>query len=586
MIDPVDAAVVRAALVSAAREAFAQFQRTAMLPVLYESRDFSISVFDDRLNLVADAPGVPEFVGSLSAALEPVLDKFGGAARFRRGDVLIANEPHLTGAHPPDALLLAPAFAGDLLVGYCGMRAHNGDMGGRSSCPINAKSIWEEGLQLPPALLLAAGKPNETLLGIVSSNSRQPREVTGNLRSGAAAMTRGAEKIGSVVERFGLATYRTAVDQLLDAAEHEARSLLEAIPDGEYRASTVVELPDGAPPAPIKCLVRVDGSDITIDVSGSSPEVPCSLNVPLPQTISSCRLALKRLTTQGQMTANSGEHRMLTVVAPEGSIFNAQSPSGCFMMANTASLLGEMVVNVISPEMPTRRMAPTGGNTTGFLGWMPEGPRGLPREADDLAAIGYGATPDQDGMSALYYHSLAGMEVASGEVLEARANVSKRRIELVTDSGGFGRRRGGLGTRTEWQFHSDALLQVQAQKTENIGGFGLAGGGPAGGRNDVIIEPGTKNERSLGMTADIELGAGGTVVMNGAGGGGYGNPLEREIEAVEDDILDGYVSIEAAAEHYGVVISKETGRVDQDATRALREASGNDAASEELEGEA
>jgi N-methylhydantoinase B len=223
--------------------------------------------------------------------------------------------------------------------------------------------------------------------------------------------------------------------------------------------------------------------------------------------------------------------------------------------------------------VPSRAMAPTGGNTTGFLSWMPEGPRGLPMEVDDLAAIGYGATPDQDGMNALMYHSLAGMEVASGEVLETRANVSKRRIELVTDSGGYGRRRGGLGTHTVWQLHSDSLIQVQAQKTETVGGLGLAGGGPAGGSNEVVVEPGTAKEQSLGMAADTELSAGGEIAMNGAGGGGYGNPLEREIEAVESDVFDGYVSVEAAAEHYGVVILTESGRVDQEATRALREAS-------------
>jgi N-methylhydantoinase B len=432
--------------------------------------------------------------------------------------------------------------------------------------------------------LVAAGTPNEGLLGVVASNTRQPREVTGNLRSGAAAMTRGAGKIGAIVDRFSLATYRAAVDQLLDAAEHEARELLDAIPDGEYGASELVELPDGAAAVPIQCLVRVEGSDITVDVTGSAPEQPCSLNVPLPMTISACRLALKRLTTQDTITANSGEHRMLTVVAPEGCILNARPPAGCFMMAQAASLLGEMVVNVISPVMmPSRRVGQTGGNTTGFLGWMPNGPRGRPTEVDDLAAIGYGATPDQDGMNALIYHSLSGMEVASGEVIETRANVSKRRLELVTDSGGPGRRRGGLGTRTEWQVHDYITLQVQAQKTENVGGLGLDGGGPARGSNDVVLDPGTANERALGMTADIQAPAGITIVMNGAGGGGYGDPMEREIDAVEDDVLDGYVSIEAAADHYGVVISARTGRVDHEATSALRQAAGNNETGEEPE---
>lgn len=576
MSDPIDAAVVRAGLVAAAREAFARFQSTAMLPVLYEARDFSVSVFDDRLNLVADATGVPEFVGSLSAALESILGSFGGAERLRPGDVLISNEPYLTGAHPPDCVLLAPAFSGELLVGFCGMRAHMGDFGGRSTTPIDARTMWEEGLQLPPSLLIAAGKPNEVLLGVVEANTRQPGEVGGNLRSGAAAVTRSAEKIGSLVDRYGFVTYRGAVDQLLEAAEHEARELLETVPDGEYAASSMVELPGGADPVPIECLVRIEGSDITIDVSGSATQQRGSVNVPLPQTLAACRLALKRLTTQDTLTANSGEHRMLTVIAPEGCILNARPPAGCFMMANTASLLAEMIVNLISAACPSRQMAESGGNTTGFLGWMEDGPRGQPTEVDDLAPIGYGATPEADGMNALLYFGLAGMEVPSGEVIETRAGVSRRRIELVTDSGGPGRRRGGLGTCIEYEIHGEITMMVQAQKTKWIGGLGLAGGAPAGGRNDVVVNAGVPGERSLGMTADTDFPAGTRVAVNGAGGGGYGDPMEREIDAVEADVLDGYVSPEAAREHYGVVISERSGRVDLDATHALREASRQD----------
>lgn len=584
MSDPIDTAVVRAGLVSAAREAFVQFQRTAMLPVLYESRDFSVSIFDDRLNLVADATGVPEFVGSLSVAIDAILQKFGGTGGLRPGDVLIANESHLTGAHPPDAVLLAPAFSGDLLVGFCGMRAHTGDLGGRSTTPIDAKTMWEEGLLIPPSLLIAAGKPNEVLLGVIGANSRQPREVTGNLRSGAAAMTRSAEKVGVLIERYGFRTYRAAVDQLLDAAEHEARDLLEGVPDGEYRASKQLELPNGAGSVPLECLVQVAGSTVTVDVTGSAPEQPYSVNVPLPQTLAACRLAIKRLTTQDTITANSGEHRMLSVIAPRGCVFNATPPAGCYMMANTASLLGEMIVNLLSAAMPTRQMAESGGNTTGFLGWMPEGGRsGGGIDVDDLAGIGYGATPERDGMDSLLYFGLAGMEVASGEVIETRARIVKRRIELVADSGGPGRRRGGLGSLTEWEIEKPMTMMVQAQKTEDVGGCGLAGGMAAGGRNDLVLDPGTPEERSLAMTSDMEVAGGTRIVINGAGGGGYGDPFEREVEAVVADVLDGYVTAEAAAEYYGVVVSAETGEVDADATAALRRLrAGQDGASREL----
>ncbi len=543
-----------------------------MLPYLYEAKDFSVSVFDDRLNLIADAPGVPEFVGSLSASIEAVLAGFDRGVQLRPGDVVVANEPYLTGAHPNDALLLAPAFAGDLLVGYCGIRAHMGDLGGLSSFPVAARTIFEEGLLLPPMLLVAAHRPNDVVFSVIEANSRQPREVAGNFRSAAGAVVRGAEKIGTLVDRYGLVVFRAAVAQLLDAAEHQARELLDRIPDGDYRVSEMLELPDEAGRVPLHCVVRVEGSDVTVDVTGSAGEQACSLNVPLPQTLSACRLALKRLTTQDGTTANSGEYRMLNVIAPLGSIFNARTPASSYMMATTASLLSEMIVTAVSAVMPSRQMAQSGGHTTGFMGWMPQSLSHRSMEVDDLAPIGYGATPDRDGMSAALHFCLAGMEIASGEVLESRAYVSRRSIELVADSGGPGRRRGGLGTRTVWEFHRDTLLTTQAQKTQHLGGDGLAGGESAGGRNDVVINPGRDGERTVGMVSDVQLLAGDTIAVNGAGGGGYGDPLDRDVAEVEEDVRDGYVSLEAAADRYGVVISASTETVDARATVALREA--------------
>ena len=294
--------------------------------------------------------------------------------------MLIANEPHLTGAHPPDAVLLAPAFAGDLLVGFCGMRAHMGDLGGRSTCPIDAKTMWEEGLQLPPSLLIAAGKPNEVLLGgrrselaAAARGDRQPP-----LRRGGDDAERRARSARSSIATASLPTAPPSTSCSMPPSTRPG-SCSRRFPT----ASTAPRRWSSCRTAPARsrssAWCAVEGSDVTVDVTGSAPEQPCSLNVPLPQTIAACRLALKRLTTQDTMTANSGEHRMLTVIAPEGCIFNAQPPAGCYMMANTASLLGEMIVNLISAAMPSRQMAESGGNTTGFLGWMHERPA---RQAD------------------------------------------------------------------------------------------------------------------------------------------------------------------------------------------------------------
>jgi N-methylhydantoinase B len=571
--DPIDAAVVRAGLVSTAREVFNSFQRTAMSPQLYEAKDFSISVFDDRLNLVADAPGLPEFVGSLSVALEAMVSEFDDGAALAPGDVIVANDPYVTGGHPADSALIAPAFVGERLVGYVGIRAHVGDLGAINNYPVNSSSVYDEGLRLPPTLICEAGKANERLLAIVATNSRQPHETVGNYRAAAAALTKGTEKVSALAERFGLETYHAAVDQLLDASEHRCRELLSGIPDGTYEATQTLELiGPGQPEVPLHCSVEVSGSDITVDVSRSVDQQPGALNVPLPQTLAACRLALKRLTTQDEVTANSGEYRMLSVVAPPGNIFNAQSPAGSFVMATTASLLGEMVVSALSATMPSRLSAQSGGHTTGFLAWMPEGPRGRPEFLDDIAPIGYGATPSSDGMDALLHFCLAGMELASGEIMEVRCLVAKRRIELVTDSGGAGKHRGGVGTYTEWQLDTDASMMIQAQKTKVIGGAGLAGGMPAGGSNLVILNPGSSGAKTMPMDGGLTARSGDRIAMHGAGGGGYGDPFERTIEAVESDLLNELISPEAALETYGVVVSAETGLADRDATAELRSA--------------
>lgn len=577
MADPVDAAVIRAGLVSTAREVFGLFQRTAMLPHLYEARDFSISVFDDRLNLVADAPGLPEFVGSLSVALEVMLADFGGGADLVPGDVVVCNDPFLTGGHPADAAIFAPAFTEDGIVGYCGLRAHIGDLGATDSDPAHARSVFDEGLRLPPTLLVGAGAFREQLLDVIAWNSRLPRETVGNFRSAASVVARGAEKIAAIVSRFGREDYHAAVDQLLDASEAEARELIARIPDGVYTATETLELVD--PPGGsvrLECAVEITGSDMTVDVSGSAAQVDCALNVPLPQTHAACRLAIKRLTTQDAVTANSGEYRMLRVIAPPGCVFNAQSPVATYMMATTASLLGEMVVTALSAHMPSRLMAQSGGHTTGFMSLMDDSPGGGPVLVSDVAPIGYGATPDGDGMDALLHFCLAGMELAGAEVIESRALIVKRRIALVPDSGGAGRFRGGLGTVTEWELLTDAMLTIQAQKTREIGGRGLAGGHAAGGRNDVVINPGRPDERSLRIAGQVRVRRGDVIAMHGAGGGGYGDPHERPVEAVVADVADGYVSLRAAAEVYGVVIDPASGLADEAATREARGSSPSD----------
>jgi N-methylhydantoinase B len=569
-VDPISSAVVRAALLSTAREVFRSFERTAMHPTIYEAHDYSVSIFDDRLNLVADAAGLPEFVGSLAFAVEHIARHYADRGGFAEGDVVIANDPFETGAHPPDIAVVAPAVADGMLLGFCAVRAHMGDLGAKDPYPCDSRTLYEEGLLFPATKIVEAGQTQDTIYRILAANSRMPRETVGNLRSAVGAAAHGAEKLAEIVADHGIDSYRSAIRELLDRGEHEVRSVLERIPDGEYRAEAWLE-PEGGreEPTPLRCKVVIQGSDMTVDVSESGGPQPGPFNAALAQTISACRLALKRLTTQDELTANSGEHRPLSVIAPEGSIYNAIRPAPSFMMHTATSLLSEMVVSAVTPAMLHKAPAPSAGHTTGFSSGLELDGRWL--EFDDLVPIGYGATATQDGADALQHFCIAGIRLGEAEPWEARAPVVKQAVELVRDSGGAGRRRGGLGARVVWRFEIEPRLNVQAQKVMRHELHGLAGGMPGGGSNAAEIRSSDGRVLRVGMHSDVPIARGDLVVLNGAGGGGYGDPLEREPERVELDVIDGYVSIEAARDRYGVVIDKGSLRVDRAATKGERE---------------
>lgn len=566
--DPIGAAVVRAALATTAREVFNQFVRTALTPTIYEAFDFSVAIFDDQVNVVADASGLPEYVGSLAFTVERLVEQF-GRAELADGDVLVSSDPFVTGAHPPDMAIVSPAFAGGSLIGFCAVRGHVGDVGARNDYPADARSVYEEGLVLPPMKLVESGVFNDDVAAIVAANSRMPRETIGNMRSAVGATRQGALKLGRIVAAQGEPSYYLGIKELLDGSEMRVRAHLAEIPDGDYVARDVLDC-NGIDHREIAlmCRVRITGSDIEVDVTGSDPQHEGALNVPYAQTAAACRLALKRLTTQDSVPANSGEYRPLTVIAPPGTIFDARPPVGTFMMHVTASMLSEMVVTAVLPAIKDRAPAPTSGHTTAFTAGIDH--EGQHVSADDMAAIGYGAQRGRDGANALQHFSIAGIPTASAEIWESRAPMLKKGIALVTDSGGPGKWRGGLGTRVEWQIEAAANLTLQAQRISDLSSPGLDGGRPGSGRNDVQVAADRPHERSLGMATDVRLEAGESVVLNGAGGAGYGDPYERDPKAVETDVRRGYVSVLAAREQYGVAIDPHTLQLDPEATLQLR----------------
>jgi N-methylhydantoinase B len=542
-----------------------------MLPILYEYNDFGMSLYDDRLNLVAEAPGLPIFVGSLDDCIARTLDELGGRENLRPGDILLNNHPYLTAGQPADAALIEPIFAGERLIGFGALRAHMGDLGAMGPYPTDATEIYQEGILLPAVKLYEEGRLDEKLVRIIRANSRIAAETVGNMLAGAGALRAGSRALRAVVAKYGPETYYATIDDLLDHGERIAREGIERIPDGTYSFEDALD-DDGVSfgvPVPLRVTVRIDGSQMTIDTTGSSAQQQGPINCPWGYTLTTARFSLKRIVTSG-IPANGGEHRPLTLVTPAGSIFNPTPPAATFVSWVTSMRLSDMILAALAPALPDVIPAQNAGELAGILAYIRQPRSGRWAFFWDEAGIGHGAKRGGDGMNGLIHPMSAGIEALPTELMETRMPILKRRLELARDSGGAGRWRGGLATVAEYELLSDGIAVTICDKTTASQIHGLAGGGSPPRLNEVRFYAGTDRELRLGKRSGLVVAAGDVFVNAPAGGGGFGDPLERDVDRVVADVRDDYVSRAAAAELYGVALTEE-GELDAAATARLRE---------------
>jgi N-methylhydantoinase B len=570
-LDPITFAVLRNSLLSASREMFSVFKRTTMLPVLYESNDFGMTIYDARLNLVAEAPGLPLFVGSLDHCIAVTLEEIGGRDTLRDGDVLVNNHPYLTAGHPADMVLIEPVFHDGELVAYSALRAHMGDFGAKGIYPTDSTDLFQEGTIFPALKLYEAGELNELILKIVRANSRLPLETVGNILAGVGALRAGSRVIREVVARYGAETYYQVVDALLDHGERVARRGLERVKDGTYEFEDFLD-DDGVrfgSPIRMRCAVTIKGSDMTVDLTGSDPEQLGPVNTPWGYSLTACRYVLKRLVTP-DIPPNGGEHRVLTLVAPEGTIFNPVPPAACHLGWLGALRITELIVDALAPALPDRIPAENSGDILEIVGLLRDPRTKRWSMFEDAGPLGHGAINGKDGMSALHHPIQAGVQNYPAELLETRMPVLRWRQELVEDSGGAGTFRGGLAAIGEYEILGEGQLTTIADKATASHVRGLFGGLSPPQRNQIVLFPGTDKELRLGKRSDIPVEPGDRLISRPAGGGGYGPPHERDLTRVRWDLLNGYVSREAAERLYGVIFNADD-EVDESATAQLRE---------------
>jgi N-methylhydantoinase B len=498
-----------------------------------------------------------------------VLAEFTGD--LRPGDVVAMNDPYQGGMHIPDVFLFMPIFQEGQVEAFAVVIGHQTDMGGRvpGSNASDSTEVYQEGLRLPPIKLYEGGEMSRSVRRIIEKNVRVPDRVLGDLAAQYAACKVGERELGRLYARYGREAVRVYTAELLDYAERLTRREIARWPRGTYTFTDHLDsdgLSDEPVPLRVAITVHPDGH-LTCDWTGSSPQVKAALNSTLSFTKSCTYLSVRSVLRQ-DVPNNAGVFRCIDVVAPEGTILNPRLPGACAARALTGYRMLDVMLGALAQVLPDRvPAAGEGGNTVLSIGGLTAGRR--PFVIVDMITGAWGGRPDKDGMEAVTNPS-QNMSNTPVEVLEAQHPIRIDEYGFVPDSCGPGRFRGGLGLRRRYTLLNDeATLQLRSDRMRFLP-YGLAGGGPARGTRNVLDPDGLAREMPAKFAVTLKRGD--VVLHEQPGGGGFGDPFTRDPERVAADARNEKITIEYARREHGVVLEPGTFKVDETATRALRDA--------------
>ena len=568
-VDPITLGVVWGALQSIAVEVGTTVHKTAYSEQAREGQDFSVAVFDPQGRMVAQGPYSPGHMGAMSAAVRNALTAH-PVETLRPGDAILLNDPLLGSGHFPDFFITQPAFHGGALIGFVVNIVHHTDVGGSRPGSQGVEGIFDyfqEGLRIPPTKVWKDYGEEAGVVGIIAANTRTPDKVLGDLRAQRSALRVGELRLIELVERYGHATVMAAMDEIITRTEASIRSAIRAIPDGVYAFEDFLDdWGPGTDPLRVAVTVTVAGDGITIDYAGSSPQTASGMNSYINYTRSYSYAAVKCLTDPlGPM--NEGALRPVTVTAPEGSFLNPRPPAGGGPRAIICYRTFEAVLGALAPALPDRVAAAAShfANPT-FGGW--DRARNRRFVAYELVLSGTGGRAGRDGCEGMSWaFNASNIPI---EAQEAAQPIVIERFGFIPDSAGAGRFRGGCGVRRDMRFLADEGKLTNLSERQRFAPYGVFGGKP-GRLARTVINPGPGEEAVHGKQSR-EFAYGDVISFQQSGAGGYGDPLERDPALVLDDVLDDYVSTDAARDEYGVVIIGAGAdlRVDERATAALR----------------
>lgn len=559
-VDPFTMEIVKDGLVAIGDEMFVALQRTSMSTIIYEVLDYACGLTDTKAQLISQGNGVAGFLGCLTFTVASVLEKF-GLDGLKPGDIIVTNDPYGGGGtHLSDVALAMPIFYKGKIVAFSVNKGHWTEVGGMAagSWTTDSTEIYQEGLQFPCIKIFNEGVVDQALVDLIAANVRTPEMTLGDLYAMAASLRVGERRFQELCDRYGVDVVQAGIEALLDHGEELTRKELAKLPKGEYYAEDYID-DDGVGNGPFKVCVKVTITDdkFICDFTGTHPQVPGPVNCSKTGLHSGVRSIFKALTDPA-IPANEGCFRPLEIICPPRTIFTCERPASVSTYWETMLYVSDLVWKAMAPVVPDRLSA---GHFLSVCGVVLAGNHPDTNELFLLVepqAGGWGAGANKDGENGLVCVGDGETYIIPVEVCETRYGVIVDQYALDITEGGAGRHRGGRGLVRDYRIVSDEAWYTGTFGRYKFLPWSMDGGQPGSKNYTKAIFANGREPIEFGKIARLHLKKGDVVRLVTGTGGGWGNPLERPVEAVQDDVRNGYITVEMAKKDYGVIIDPET----------------------------
>jgi N-methylhydantoinase B len=558
-VDPVTAAIIRHGLDAAADQMLVALRRTAFSPIIYDVLDGAGAFYDRQFRMLSQIQTLPLFTGNLGLVVESVTELYADSGGLQDGDVIVVNDPFLTGTHQWDVAVIVPGFVDGELVAYAAIKAHHLDVAAMAPFVTQSTDVFQEGTIYPGVKLYRAGVRDEDIYRLILANTRLPESAAGDLSAQTGACRTGLNALLELVHRYGLEQFEAAVEVILDAGEAQMLEQLAQFPPGRYTATAVHEH-NGIEEVmlPYEVAVEIEADGITVDLTDAPDAQPGPVNAPYVGVISAVRCAMIALAVEDGR-ANEGYFRPLKLKTRPGSMFDAQRPAPCALASYPLYILIEGINEAIAQAVPERM--PGGFDMcVSLVLW------GLNDQeafwADSINIVG-GAPASAvygDGGGPLMPVACSGVRGISWEVWEAKTPMVVERADFAPDSAGAGRHRGGPGVDLVVTARRDMELTVVNERSQ-VPPFALAGG-EKGRRNQAVVHTPSGERIEYSKVTAVAVSQGSRIEVHTGGGAGYGPAAERPAEAVAADVAAGYLTPEGARAQYPHAFEGDAARAD------------------------